>query len=845
LSAASDKDASVRRQAIRQLGTRKVAAASSVLLRRLKDEDAAVRFQAATALGRIGKRSAVPALSRGLEQTDLFPRYAVFAALNRIGRQDPAAWREIAKGLESGSAALREGTEFALRETYDTALLDALVPIARNSHKPEPTREAALRLLAALHHQKPAWKGEWWAYHPVNAAPPAKTVEWPGTARVLQTLRAALDDSSARVRRAALAGLRDANDATASARLRELFTVETDPEARRLIVAALGVTKDAEARGLIASLLAPSTPRALLGEALTAAQNLAGPQIESALIQLLESGPGDNALLKQTLDSVGALKIARSVPALTNYAAHSSEEVRTAALRALLKVDTNKATLLILPLLDHASADVRRSATAALGSAKSRAVIPALLRAFADRETRSEAIVALAKTPSIEALEAYLDGLRHENPPVRDAARNAIRAIQEQALPLIEARASQLSLEALGALKQVYAKNERARELFAAAPKPIEPADYLAYALQSAGDAEVGRSLFHDGSRLACTKCHVVGSEGGRIGPDLTTAGAQFSRRELAESVLFPSRAMREGYQAVLIETREGESISGLFKSETADELSLTDSEGKPHHFRKADIAHRRLSELSLMPEGLQTGLTMQQFAGLISFLESLKPEAAAAMLNQPPPGFTALFNGRDLAGWKADANTAAHWRARDGVLEHDGVERDLWTQQSFGDFVLLVDWRWPDEPKWEESPIIGPDGNEVVGLDGKVKTERVLDAGDSGIFLRGYRKAQANLFCYPVGSGEVWEYRTDSKMPAEVRRAVTPKKKADKPVGAWNRMKITMEGDHLTVELNDEEVISSALLPGIPARGPIGFQHEHGRIQFRNMFVKELRLDR
>src|ERR671924_226406 len=80
-------------------------------------------------------------------------------------------------------------------------------------------------------------------------------------------------------------------------------------------------------------------------------------------------------------------------------------------------------------------------------------------------------------------------------------------------------------------------------------------------------------------------------------------------------------------------------------------------------------------------------------------------------------------------------------------------------------------------------------DGNEVKGADGKVKTERVVDGGDSGVFLRGFRKAQANLFCYPCGSGEVWEYRTDKKMPAEVRKAVTPKKRADKPVGEWNQM--------------------------------------------------------
>jgi hypothetical protein len=68
------------------------------------------------------------------------------------------------------------------------------------------------------------------------------------------------------------------------------------------------------------------------------------------------------------------------------------------------------------------------------------------------------------------------------------------------------------------------------------------------------------------------------------------------------------------------------------------------------------------------------------------------------------------------------------------------------------------------------------------------------------------------------------------------------PKKRADKPVGEWNQMTITMKGDRLTVVLNGEEVLSGAQLPGVPARGAIGFQHEHNTIQFKNVYVRELK---
>ena len=94
---------------------------------------------------------------------------------------------------------------------------------------------------------------------------------------------------------------------------------------------------------------------------------------------------------------------------------------------------------------------------------------------------------------------------------------------------------------------------------------------------------------------------------------------------------------MREGYQAVLIETRDGETWSGLFKGETADELSLVDSEGTLRQFRKTDLASRRLSNLSLMPEGLQIGLTPQQFTALVLYLESLKPAPASPPDRQRP----------------------------------------------------------------------------------------------------------------------------------------------------------------------------------------------------------------
>lgn len=137
---------------------------------------------------------------------------------------------------------------------------------------------------------------------------------------------------------------------------------------------------------------------------------------------------------------------------------------------------------------------------------------------------------------------------------------------------------------------------------------------------------------------------------------------------------------------------------------------------------------------------------------------------------------------------------------------------------------------------------MILPSGDNVLNADGTAKEVEVSDAGDSGIYLRGSSKSQVNIWCWPLGSGEVYGYRTDKTQPADVRAGVTPKVRADKPIGEWNRFEITMRGDRLTVVLNGQQVLEDARLPGVPARGPIAPQHHGDAIEFANVYVKELK---
>jgi len=176
--------------------------------------------------------------------------------------------------------------------------------------------------------------------------------------------------------------------------------------------------------------------------------------------------------------------------------------------------------------------------------------------------------------------------------------------------------------------------------------------------------------------------------------------------------------------------------------------------------------------------------------------------------LNTPPPGFKALFNGKDLTNWKTDEHDAPkHWTVtKDGVLHYDGKGDSLRTAKDYGDVEMYVDWK------------IGP-------------------KGDSGIYLRG--KPQVQIWDDPVGSGGLYNNKKNPSKPTEV---------ADKPVGEWNTFHIIIKGDKVTVDLNGKRVVDNVTMESypkydapLPATGTIELQHHGNPLEFRNIYIKEL----
>jgi hypothetical protein len=233
-------------------------------------------------------------------------------------------------------------------------------------------------------------------------------------------------------------------------------------------------------------------------------------------------------------------------------------------------------------------------------------------------------------------------------------------------------------------------------------------------------------------------------------------------------------------------------------------------------------------------------------YAAIVLLLAAIAP----AQAGDPPAGFSALVNGKDLTGWwgadtedpsvylaleaeqlekkrqASQADIHKHWSYADGDLVNDGEGLFLTTEKNYGDIELLVDYR-------------------------------TVAKADSGIYLRG--TPQVQIWDYTKeggkwalgadkGSGGLWNNAKGS--PGR-----DPLLLADKPFGEWNHLRIIMVGERVTVYLNDKLVVDFARLQNyfdkdmpktkpLPRVGPIQLQTHGGEIRWRNLFIRPIGVD-
>ena len=139
-------------------------------------------------------------------------------------------------------------------------------------------------------------------------------------------------------------------------------------------------------------------------------------------------------------------------------------------------------------------------------------------------------------------------------------------------------------------------------------------------------DFERGQRIFRE---ALCVRCHRVGFEGAAVGPDLTSVGRRFSRDDILESILSPSKVVAEQYRLAKIQTANGETFTGQIipsRDYRSPNLQLAAKPLEPYKITeipKAEIESHQLSETSVMPEDLLNHFTKEEIADLLAWLEA------------------------------------------------------------------------------------------------------------------------------------------------------------------------------------------------------------------------------
>jgi quinoprotein glucose dehydrogenase len=249
-----------------------------------------------------------------------------------------------------------------------------------------------------------------------------------------------------------------------------------------------------------------------------------------------------------------------------------------------------------------------------------------------DRRLRREALQWQEQSAgSLQTLKESLENgdLSEKQAAIASLARDTSR----EAMALVDALTDQMTNGALDQGLQLdlleLIESKGSPELQAKAKaytdKLVQQSPFKEFAVTLAGgDAEAGRRIFFEREEVACMRCHKVDGNGGDVGPALNGLVTKQSIHYILESILYPNNAIAEGYESVLIETKDDNFYAGVIKEEDGDKIILNSPEDGILTLKKSNIASREKG-LSGMPEGLYLMLSKRELRDLVAFLGSLK----------------------------------------------------------------------------------------------------------------------------------------------------------------------------------------------------------------------------
>ena len=579
------KIAEVREFALRALADRRTQTdgiAHSVWEAALEDENPRVRLQASIGIERCGasplasqliESAAQPWAARSelTEQEDFrFPHTAIQVLGHLRAREACLAAAEVAETREVAFAGLK-------LMAGDEQAVNGLVELLTNSGEDARLRMQVMAVLVRLAHQEEKWNGkDWWSTRPDDRGPYFAPETWSSTPLVIKALEegfARLEDSQQE----------EMLEVFAQGRLNVLEMNLGDLDSVRV---AMGMSILQKGQVTILT-------EAALDEKRSWEQRLKAFRKVAALTPDKFSG-GD---FQMPLSAV--------VRILSSWAQEAGlEDKAEQELSGFINSpDLMRYRWTLRKIARQAVPEESRVAWRALFALSQSALVKERLRAQVMKMALSNPMevgyyLALAevKLPGFEKpIEAALNA---DNRKLIDAAQRAKDAIEEALAA--EGGDKLVGESSLEEVMQAVLKGGR-----------LGP-----------GDIVRGKASFQ---KAACASCHAVSLEEVQKGPYLGTAGSQFERQYLIESILEPGKVVAQGFRTVQVSLKDGSSHLGFITREEDGEVDVRDLGGRVTTLQESEIEKRTEQPISMMPPGLTSGLTVEEFTSLIDYLMSME----------------------------------------------------------------------------------------------------------------------------------------------------------------------------------------------------------------------------
>lgn len=560
----SDTDPEIRAQAARLIGDIRFGDAGDQLVELLKDQSSRVRFFAAEAIARTAYAPAIPAIIRMLEDNndeDVYLRFVGANALASTGKPEP------------------------------------IIELA--SHE-----QVALRIAAvvALRRMK----------HPGVAEFLGDENEWV----VTEVARAIHDDFSIPEALPALAEYLDRDK-----------PFQNEPLMRRVLSANSRLGRPADLQRLIRFAVESKTSDVLRAEALSVITVWENPSVLDR-VDGRYRGPD-----KRDRTPV----VMAMLPHVPTLLGESPLAVKLGTVQMVGKLGMTEYAVKLLELIQQdRELRMRSAAIIAVSEMESDSVGDAIKFGLLDQEpeVRQVALSLIPDLPMSDKEKVFLlsipikEGTRTEKQTALATLASIPGEDADGVLSFFLARWEEGRFSAefqLELAEAIHSSSNQSLKDRLTAIQPDEDADPLTqYAdLLDGGNARSGRNVFWQNSSAQCARCHSMGNNGAKVGPDLAGVGNRLSRESLLLSLIAPSEELALGYGVAVLKMKNGETASGILVKETATEYHLQTNRVEPVRYAKGNVTSIQMAP-SAMPN-MSLILSRREIRDLVAYLAGLE----------------------------------------------------------------------------------------------------------------------------------------------------------------------------------------------------------------------------